>query len=782
MPKKLEEITLVVRCEKHRWDETAIVECERPGTQQALFDGANAAQDAFVDVKVRVEDDLPLEQFCSYRFYGEWTLYKPKRGGEQRQFQADSYTRTQPHGRAGTIKYLQLAEGLGQKRALLLWEKFGGDTVRIVREKPAVVAAALGMGELSGPEAWSHFFRNEQHTEEMMVELLDLLDGKGFPHFVRKKAIKLWGNAAPRKIKANPYSLMRFKGSGFARCDDLYLDLGGDARKLRRQAYAAAYAVACCRDGDTWVSKDVVVNELPRMIGSMMYHAQPLKAVKMAKRIGVLATRWDGRELWLSAARRADHELEIAAWAFNATQQPGDWPRARNLDVSDHQCEQLAKIGDSRLAILGGGPGTGKTYCAARIVAAIADVQGLDRIRVCAPTGKAAQRVTEAMAGYGVALRATTIHSLIGAKPDDDSEEGFAVGCPEGMEFDFVIVDEASMVDTDLLAALFRSLASGCHVLLVGDVNQLPPVGHGAPLRDLIAAGVPYAELTEVRRNSGKIVSTCHAIRRREKFPELRRRLDVPAGDNLGLLPANTDSMTAGEIVSAVKRLKAAGVVDAIRELQVIVAINEKSEVSRQKMNAALQAELNPAGEQAGTNPFRVGDKVVCLKNQGRKCVELVDGQWKTLEDSEVFVANGEQGVVVAVKEKLTIVTLATGKTVGVPRGVSKAGDDGDDESASATGCKWDLGYAISCHKSQGSEWPVVLVALDRSGGAKRICTREWIYTAISRAKTACFLVGDRSTAADMCFREALSRRKTFLREILSEAINQPKETAECVN
>jgi exodeoxyribonuclease V alpha subunit len=323
------------------------------------------------------------------------------------------------------------------------------------------------------------------------------------------------------------------------------------------------------------------------------------------------------------------------------------------------------------------------------------------------------------------------------------------------------------MVDTDLFASLLRALPSGAHLLLVGDVNQLPPVGHGAPLRDMIAAGVPAGELTKIERNWGTIVQACADIRDGKKWQTVNE-LEPDAGLNLKLIPAANGSAAVEKIVSTILKIRNAKLYDPIWGVQVIVAVNKKSELSRRDLNKRLQGELNPAGQRAGSNPFRVGDKIVCLKNSLVPICDDAPPEYnRDALDSKVFVANGEQARVVSVSDKLTTVSLDSPKRlVKIPRGASN-GEHEDAAASTDTGCQWDLAYAISCHKSQGSEWPCVIVALDEYPGARRICSREWIYTAISRAKSVCLLVGKRNVADGMCVTRSITKRKTFLKELI---------------
>src|SRR4030095_542560 len=185
------------------------------------------------------------------------------------------------------------------------------------------------------------------------------------------------------------------------------------------------------------------------------------------------------------------------------------WPDPfRMSDLSRHQQEQLARATAGPLGALIGSPGTGKTYSVAALIRALADRYGLESTGICAPTGKAATRVTAAIQRYGVDLTATTIHRLLRVRHRHGHVDRFRFEHDEDnpLAYRFIVIDESSMLDTDLAASLFSACAPGTHVLLVGDPYQLPPVGHGVPLRDLLQAQLPQGELIEIQRNAGLIV------------------------------------------------------------------------------------------------------------------------------------------------------------------------------------------------------------------------------------------------------------------------------------
>lgn len=464
-----------------------------------------------------------------------------------------------------------------------------------------------------------------------------------------------------------------------------------------------------------------------------------------------------------------------------------NWPTPESLpDLSDHQREQYARAATGSLGILGGRPGTGKTFTLARILSQVPT----GRCAVAAPTGKAAVRITESLQRAGVRdLRATTIHSLLGPSLDDDGNWSFAHNEDEPLDLDWIFVDEASMVDTPLLASLLAARGTGCRVMLIGDVNQLSPVGHGAPLRDLIAAGLPCGELLEIRRNAGRIVRCCHGIIDRHQFessPVINLVAESP--ENLWHVEKREPEDQIATAKTALEKFRNGATlairqesgeivqrsIDPIWDCQILVPVNDKSPLARKKLNTMFQGFLNPGGERVAGSPFRAGDKIVCGKN-GRVPVEekipakLQGGPWNTsTKEGKAYCANGEQAAVLAVFPRYTIARLwLPDRIVRIPRG--EARDSDDEDGNGGTGCDWDLAYALSVHKSQGSQWPVVITVADAYPGARMLCDRCWIYTALSRAETLAITIGQREVIDEMCLKSHIWNRKTFLRETILE-------------
>lgn len=815
---------------------------ERPVSILVLTDGKSIIVDA-------ASDEFTRGQY--YRFLGRW-----EEGRRGPQFKASTFTRDTPHTRAAVVKYLgDVCDGVGKAIANKLWEKYGPDACKVLREQPERVASD-GIMSLESATAASSDLKRFQFLEKTRIDLFGLLNGRGFPGTLVDRAIAEWGVAAPDVIRRCPFRLLTKKlpGCGWKRCDKLHLDLGKSRTTLKRQALAGWNALREDRTGSTWMDAVTVVNAIT---AAVPFASEPVKAVKLGIRGELFAVRRNGEERWIAVAQHARAEQRIADAVARLLSGPSRWPTSVPVSQADgdglpseHQAGQLRGATSTALGCYTGGPGTGKTHSLSFVLREVIEQHGVFSVAVCAPTGKAAVRATESLAARGVPIRATTIHQLleIGRNGHDGSGWGFQRNRGNPLEQRFVIVDESSMIDTNLMADLLDACASpnvipsspeivveageqippscrkcgrpltdpaswavgygptciksvpstehrpvkprtavarvvipampeivmpGAQVLFVGDPFQLPPVGHGAPLRDLLAAGNAQGNLTEVRRNAGAIVRACEAIKNGTR-PEFCDTFDLDAPDpkNIRFIecrPAETLDVI-DKVLRAVTRF------DPVWGSQILVATNEKSDVSRRAVNERFAKTLNPTGYRVPQIPFACGDKVICTKNRYLRIAnskslfptpdQLEDsGQYDVSGEDEIYVANGEVARVAAVGPAGMVVAIGP-KNVWVPRSKPKADDEEAGEESGGGGMgDWDTAYGITTHKSQGGEWPLVIAIADKAGGS--VADANWWYTAISRAKSACLVIGDRAAFDTQIRRRALNGRKTFLTELL---------------
>jgi exodeoxyribonuclease V alpha subunit len=455
------------------------------------------------------------------------------------------------------------------------------------------------------------------------------------------------------------------------------------------------------------------------------------------------------------------------------------WPSASKLhdDLSAHQRAACAEILTGPLAgpvaVLTGSPGTGKTFCVGAIVDAVARQYGESLISCSAPTGKAAVRLQASIRRASRAkVKATTMHQLleIGQNGHVDGNWGFQRNASNPLEQQFFFIDEMSMGDTDLTAAFLSACPTGAHILFIGDTEQLPPVGHGAPLRDLIAAGVPCAELTEIRRNAGMIVHACAAIKAGREW-EIADVYDAENGKNLRHIEAASPASVASALEAILARFRETQKFDPTWGVQVICGTNKV----RKALNKQLQTLLNPQGDGGGDrgwkHPFRLKDKVICLRNHWAE-----SAKWK---QQTFYVANGEIGCVLDAAEKSMVVDMVGGRPpLRIPIGKIQQRDADDDQAAGngeeeaggssgGDGCHFTLAYCVTGHKMQGSESPCCIVLIEEGPGVQRVCNKCWLYTSLSRASQLCITVGREGVMRQMAKREAITLRRTFLKELL---------------
>ena len=767
-----------------------------------------------------------------YRFYGHFTEYHNRKSGlNERQFRFSTYVVNEPATSEGVVAYLKQCDGIGPATAWAMWERYQSDAVRMLREEPEAVSREISRFKLDKARSASAYLKAFASIEKTKIDLIGLLNGRNFPKKTVDRAIQKWGSAAAAVIRRDPHYLMTFRGCGFLGTDKMYTSIGLNPFRLKRQALCAWYSIARDRDGHTWFNSSLTKQAIRSAISGDEVRVDD--AIELALRAKSLSARSENGVLWLAEGRKARAEERLARYLDDArieSETNSHWPDVSMLlGVSDHQRDELAKALKGCVGILCGSPGTGKTHTAGAILRLIVETFGVHDVAAAAPTGKAAVRLTESLQQHGVPIQATTIHRLLQIDSTEDGDWEFRFNESNPLPFRFVLIDEMSMVDATLCSQLLAARSAGTSFLFLGDANQLAPVGHGAPLRDMIAAGIPCGDLREIKRQDtskpNRIVQACAEIRDHQRFTA-SQRMDIEFGENLLVLQKHTPQEQIAALEDFLNRLRMTGA-DPVWDCQVLTPMNKKSELSRRELNKRLQGFLNPDGIRIAGNPFRVGDKVINLKNgwfpfygmppRGMDTPDWMPrtDQWSSFEhenhddaiaaaiaidpenrqreydewrrswdrlpvvnsEGKVFVANGELAEVLQVEQARTIVRLQSpDRTIIIPHGAKEepgpeeSGDDSASEDSGSAGT-WDLGQAISIHKSQGSEWPWVIVMLDPA--ARRMMSRNLIYTAISRAKKGCLLIGPKALADEACRKNGL-QRKTLLVERLRDLANPP--------
>jgi exodeoxyribonuclease V alpha subunit len=619
---------------------------------------------------------------------GSWRTH-PKHG---RQFHVEHVRARGPVSAAAVRAYLQTIKHVGPRGADFLVDRFGEQVLDEIDRDPAgVLAEVPGIGRRRLQEAVRSW---ERQGATRAVRLF--LEEHGVPAAPAARIVRVFGPEAIERLRADPYAATSEAGIGFATADALARALGVPPDAPGRLDAGLLHALTLAEDDGHC--------HLPR--GELEARAARLLGTDASDRIDVLAASGrlsldgDGRVsdpvvdgIERRLARRV-RELVDAEPTFSI-------PDAERPDgITDAQWAGVRQALDHRLSILGGGPGVGKTTSMRALVDL---VRGAKRtVRLCAPTGKAARRLAES-AGH----EASTIHRLLEWSPEDGGfqrdESDPIPGC------DLLIVDEASMLSLRLADALFQAVGPRTHVLLVGDADQLPPVGAGRVLDDLVESGaVPAVRLTEIFRQAQRslIVRAAHAINHGEP-PPTRPASDDDLRDFF-LVSRLTPQHIFDEVVSlASARLPAHYDLDPVADVQVLAPMH-RGVVGIEALNTELRARLNPDGEPIPGTAFRVGDKIV-----------------ETVNNHERELMNGQTGVLVLHDAERDRVLLATddGRRIMLPV----------DETRTLR-----LAYALSIHKSQGGQWPAVVVALDR--GHHVMLTRNLLYTAVTRSAQVCVL------------------------------------------
>lgn len=680
---------------------------------------------------------------------GEWTRHA-QHGS---QFKIAKFKSELPASVYGIRKYLGsgLVPGIGKVYANKIVDAFGTDTFRVLSEESAKLRDVEGIGKKRATaikEAW-----DSKRTER---ELYIFLQTYGVTPSQCLKLVKHYGNEAKQILMAQPYKVAReIDGIGFKTADRIAINLGFANDAAPRLDAGLIYALETLQeDGHTAFREAELIEHTAELLETnTQLLAARIAALVENKSIVSHAPAGVANPLPGSAFIQLPHndraEQKIAGTLSRLTRVPSGLP-AIKIDAAVQWAEQkagfefheLQRTGvrhalAHKVSILTGGPGTGKTTILRALVEILKAKKA--RVHLAAPTGRAAQRLSETTGGF-----ATTIHRLLKYDP---AGGGFTANEHAPLATDFLIIDEASMLDTRLASALLQAVPSRAHVLLVGDTDQLPSVGAGNVLKDLISvssqdaslSGMPTTRLSVIYRQQGQsqIVTTAHAINAGEAQPPpiIQEVAGAQVWADLNFIAARDAEDCVRKVIELCtefipRMLKWPHPVNDVQ----ILAPMHKGVAGVGNLNAQLQATLNgnERGLRGPGGEYRPGDKVIQLRNN---------------YDKNLF--NGDIGTVVDFS--------AESGTL-----------DADFDGARHTFDRGELGdlalaYAISIHKSQGSEYPVVIVPLLKAHFM--MLQRNLLYTAITRAKKKVFIVGE-AAAYSMAVRNSEAKlRLTHLRE-----------------
>ena len=677
---------------------------------------------------------------------GQWVV-NPSYG---RQFRVQSFERTMPENSFQYLKYLSSGaiRGIGPRTAEQIVSKFGDETFDVLENHPERLAGLKGISEKKAEDI-ARQFKEKKDLSSVSLKLEKL----GLTAKESVELYRLYGDNAPDYVEANPYLLTtRLASVTFARADKIAADMGLAPDNVFRLQAGILNELnnAMYREGHTCLTRKRLVESASAKLGCGEDAISDCVDDMIS---GFVLSRYDaGDETFIATAETFGDEKNIASrirtlvsfsqGAEEATDEEIDLiERKFGIRYADKQREAIRLASYCGVLILTGGPGTGKTTTVNGII------NYFDRkkfkVSLAAPTGRAAKRMTE-LTGKD----AKTIHRLLEVEWEDEaSAPSFRRDMEHPLECDVLIVDEISMCDVQLFSSLISAVRFGCRLILVGDSDQLPAVGPGNVLSDLLESGVvPSVELTEIFRQAQEsmIITNAHRLIRGEE-PEL----DDHSRDFF-FLPRPDATAALAEVLSLVsERLRNAYGFSPTEDIQVLCP-GKQGVCGSRSLNAQLQAIINPPDKNKGELKrfdfvFREGDKVMQTRNN--YTLGWVAG---AREGEGVF--NGEIGYI-------TGVAPAGGLTVRF--------DDGKvTEYEGETLSDLELAYAVTVHKSQGSEYTAVVIpVIDAS---PYLLYRNLLYTAVTRAKKLLILVGSREKILYMAANERKNRRYSLLLKLLN--------------
>ena len=677
------------------------------------------------------------------RITGDWTEH-PVYG---RQIKVQSIEIEKPTTLSGIEKYLSsgMIRGIGPATAKLLIRAFGEETLDVLYSQPEKLLDVPGIGQKRAQMIQESYAEQAQQREAMVF-----LQSYGVTPALAVKIYKRYGENVRQVITRNPYRLVEdVDGIGFKTADRIASSLGIEQSSEYRLSAGVKYTLseATAGAGHCYLPRPELALAARRLLGSDADSIdRTIDSLILSHDISAQILPCDSGEevvaLYLPSTYRAESEVARRlremidampdSMASDLTAQIDELERIEGLAFHTQQRQAIETAVTHGMTVITGGPGTGKTTiikCIIKLLSVHGDVA------LAAPTGRAAKRMSEACG-----MEAKTLHRLL----EYGGEEGdFARSEDNPLEIDTLIIDEMSMVDIFLMRSLLRALVPGTRLIMVGDADQLPSVGAGNVLRDILDSGViPSVRLTEIFRQDEKsmIVYNAHRINRGES-PRLNAK-----GSDFFFERAVSPSDAAKRIVALCStRLPGFLGLDPVRQMQVL-SPTKKGECGVWMLNQLLQAEFNPpvSGKHErvrGDTTFREGDKVMQTRNNYQL-------KWKKdgaigIEDGQ-GVFNGDIGFVTFIDPQEHVMEVQFDDE----RTATYEGGDVDD---------LELAYCISVHKSQGSEFPVVI--MPAVGGPPMLLTRNLFYTAVTRARRMVMIVG-RENAIEQMIANVNTRRR----------------------
>ncbi len=679
---------------------------------------------------------------------GEFTRH-PEYGD---QFNVKTYEIREPEGVAAIERYLASGtiKGIGPALAHRLTSAFGEDTFRVMEEEPERLASVKGISERT-----ARFIGEQVSEKKDMRRAMMYLQSLGISPVFSAKIYAKYGTVLFEVMAGNPYQLVEdIDGIGFKRADEIAAKVGISTDSPFRIRSGIIYTLMSAQtDGHMYLPADILTERAASLL-----EVTPETVADMMDELileSCLVENTVNGERCIYTSVNYYTELGCATALSRIQSEEKEDPKlfkkisgiekAHEMELDEGQREAVFTAVRNGVSVITGGPGTGKTTII-RILLDYFDQNGMD-VLLAAPTGRAAKRMSEAT-GY----EARTIHRML----EVGGENGLSFGRNEDnpLETDVVIVDEVSMVDIFLFNALLKAVSPGTKLILVGDADQLPSVGPGSVLRDIIGSGVyPVAALTQIFRQaaSSDIIVNAHKINAGQKI-----KMDNKSEDFFFLERSGADIIISSIEYLVVKKLAGHLKVNP-QEIQVMAPM-KKGPLGVENLNKKLQERLNPPSHEKhermyGDTIFREGDKVMQVKNNYQTVWEIRSKNGLLIESgSGVF--NGDIGNVRRVDNVNGLMEVVFDDNKVVTYQTQELDE-------------LELAYAITIHKSQGSEYPAVIVPL--VGGPQGFLSRNLLYTAVTRAQRCVLLIGSSEVVEQMIANKNESIRYTGLKERIIE-------------
>ncbi len=681
------------------------------------------------------------------KIIGEWSTH-PIYG---RQIKVELVERSMPKTVQGMEKYLAsgVIKGIGAKTAKKIVKHFGLDTFRIIEEEPLVLAQVNGISEKKAQEIGEVF-----HAQYELRRAILFLQDYGITPTYAIKIYKQYKDKTSEVIKNTPYRLVEdIFGIGFKKADEIAQRVGIARDDPHRMMAGILYLLSTfSMNGHTYVPRRILLEEAYKLLLPSEYLKNEedenavyslienaLMELVLSKQIVIKNDKEDARVflsyLYYSEQAVARKLLDLLSLyqedsALDVDKELEFAQKALDIELVEEQKDAVRQVMTHGVTVITGGPGTGKTT----IINAILHMlkKAGEEVVLAAPTGRAAKRMSEA-----TGMEAQTIHRLLEINyTQEDARQTFSRSEENPLEADVIIIDEMSMVDVTLMHALMKAIVEGQRLVLIGDADQLPSVGAGNVLKDIIRSGrIPTVRLMQIFRQASKsaIIMNAHRINKGE-YPQVNEK-----DTDFFFIKRSVQEEAKHTIIELItERLPKYQGFDKLRDIQILSPMR-KGLLGVNELNKAIQAAVNPHSEYKPEKEyrgilFREGDKVMQIKNNYNTPWKIL-GKTGVPIDEGTGVFNGDAGIITSIREELEILTVTFDDQKVVEYEFNQLDE-------------LELAYAITIHKSQGSEYPVVILPIH--SGPNMLFNRNLLYTAVTRAKKMVVVVGLSETMKHM--------------------------------